>query len=118
METCEINESATTQLLANATTYNLEKKLSIHLGDYHKKPAPNNKFDLIFVNPGRSGLKNFADEIIATPTDYLIYVSCFPETMVNDLAKLIKHFELCNIKIVDQFPQTKHFETCVFLKKL
>lgn len=118
VDACEINESAIAQLYANAKTYGLEKKLRIHQGDYHKKPAPNNKFNLIFVNPGRAGLKNFTDEIITTQTDYLIYVSCFPESMANDLAKLAKHFELCNIKIVDQFPQTKHFETCAFLKRL
>lgn len=119
VDACEINESATTQLLTNATTYGLEKELRIHLGNYHKKSAPaNRKHDLIFVNPARSGLKNFTDEIITARTGYLIYISCFPETMANDLAKLAKHFELCDIKIVDQFPQTKHFETCAFLKKL
>lgn len=118
VDACEINESATNQLLANAASYNLEEKLNIFLGDYHKKTAPHDKkYDLIFVNPARSGLKNFTDEILSTQTEYLIYVSCFPETLAKDLAKLTPHYKLYYAAIVDQFPQTEHFETCAFLKK-
>lgn len=119
VDACEINESATTQLLINAKSYQLENKLSVHLGDFHKKNLPaDKKYDLIFVNPARSGLRKFTEEILKTDTDYLIYVSCFPETLVGDIAALSGKYKLCNIKIVDQFPQTKHFETCALLKKL
>lgn len=115
----EINESAANQLMNNAKLHKLENKLAVHVGDFHKKKIPDGgKYDLIFVNPARSGLKNFADEILKENSEYLIYISCFPESMITDLTKLSTGYSLCNIIIVDQFPQTKHFEICVLLKKL
>lgn len=128
---CEFNTSAATHLLQNATYHNLHKNLTLHIGDFHKKQlavvetdenAENsenlNKFDLVFVNPARSGLQNFTDEIIKTKAPYLIYVSCFPESMAHDLKKLSDHYAIKDLKIVDQFPQTLHFETCVLLKRI
>ena len=116
---CEINLSATKYLLENAKNYKLENNLNILVGDFHKKTLESDKkFDLVFVNPSRSGLKKFTDEIIQAKPEYLIYVSCFPESMVRDFLSLSSHFTLCNIKIIDQFPQTMHFETCALLKKL
>lgn len=118
LDACEINTHAAQQLKTNAKLYNLADKLTILTGDYHKNPLPKNKlYDLALVNPARSGLKNFADELLKTNAEYLVYVSCFAETMLNDLVKLAKNYSLCEIKIIDQFPQTKHFETCVLLKK-
>ncbi|MBY0553425.1 RsmD family RNA methyltransferase [bacterium] len=116
---CEINESSAEQLVNNVKDLDLTDNFQLLIGDFHKKSLQQNKkFDLAFVNPARSGLKNFTDEIIKTGADYIIYVSCFPETMSLDISKLSEHYELCDIIIIDQFPQTAHYEICSFLKKL
>jgi len=119
VEACEINKSALEQLQLNAQAHHLENNLVIQAGDFHKKIfLASKKFDLIFVNPARSGLKLFTEAIIASQAEYLIYVSCFPDTLASDLAQLSKNYGLCNIKIIDQFPQTNHFETYTLLKKI
>ena len=119
LEACEINESSTRQLLNNAQTQQLENQLKINLGDYHKKPVPfNTVFDVAFVNPARSGLREFTEQVKLSQAGYLIYISCFPETMAQDLTRLSSHYELCELKIVDQFPQTEHYEAAALLKKL
>ncbi len=119
VDACDINSSAHERLLTNAQEHNLESRLKLHLGDFHRKPVPKNKaYDMVFVNPARSGLGHFTEQILKTEAECLIYVSCFPETLCSDLEKLKEKFEICNIIIIDQFPQTKHFETCVLLKKL
>lgn len=113
----EVSESAVMSLTANAEIHEVSQKLSVHLGDFHRKILLSTEnHDLIFVNPARSGLKNFTSEILKQDAQFLIYVSCFPETMVSDLEHLSTKYKLCNIMIVDQFPQTKHFEVCALLK--
>ncbi|MEQ1722588.1 MAG: methyltransferase [Pseudobdellovibrio sp.] len=114
---CEINASSAEQLLSNVEGMNNKNNLNLLIGDFHKKTIENSNFDLVFVNPARSGLKNFTQEIAKTNAEYLIYVSCFPESMAQDLSNL-PDYKICNIKIIDQFPQTHHYEVCALLKKL
>lgn len=119
VEVFEIDESSLTQLNSNAKLHQLDKNLSSHLGDFHKKKIPEfKKHDIAFVNPSRSGLRGFNNELLNANCESLIYVSCFPETMTEDLLKLSQAYRVCNITIIDQFPQTKHYETCVLLEKL
>lgn len=116
---CEINESSAEQLVNNVKAHGLSESFNLLIGDFHKKSIQMaKKYDLAFVNPARSGLKNFTDEIIKSNADYVIYVSCFPDSMAQDVSKLSSHYILCDIKIIDQFPQTKHYEICSILKKL
>lgn len=114
----EINKAAAEQLAANALTFGLEKDLTVNVGDFHKRQVIAESHQLVFVNPARSGLKSFTDEILKINPEHLIYVSCFPESMCEDLIKLKDDFKICNIIIVDQFPQTEHFEVCMLLEKL
>lgn len=119
LTSCEINTSSAAQLLLNTELLNLTHNLNLQLGDFQNKSIGTNyNFDLVFVNPSRSGLKKFTEEIIKTQSKYLIYISCFPESMALDLKKICEHYKIIQIKIVDQFPQTLHFETCVLLEKL
>jgi 23S rRNA (uracil1939-C5)-methyltransferase len=44
-------------------------------------------------------------------------MSCYPESMMMDLQKLIQlGYALEKISIVDQFPQTAHYEVLALLK--
>lgn len=115
----EINPSSCERLQENVEAQHLQTKLKIHCGDYQTKPAESNaNTDLVFVNPARSGLRKFVNSILKSQTQFVLYISCFPETMVEDLSQMIDQYEICNIIVYDQFPQTKHYETMIFLKKL
>lgn len=116
----ESNSKATEALQLNAKELNLAAHLQIQLGDFQNaavaaKVTP----ELVLVNPPRSGLKKFTYELIKTQSKKCIYISCFPESMANDLALLTAAgYTIQDLKIVDQFPQTSHYETCVLLEKI
>lgn len=118
----ENNPKAIEVLQLNAHDHQLGQALTLFAGDYQNKTvhlANSEKIDLALVNPPRSGLKNFVNTLIQVEAKYCIYISCFPESMQVDLEKLKQAgYTLQSVKIVDQFPQTKHFESCVLLEKL
>ncbi len=116
----ESHVQAVELLELNATTHNLQKNLKIHCDDFQKKPIPaGEKYDVALVNPPRSGLKNFVHELIKLNVNTCIYISCYPESLALDLQHLVRAgYEVKKISIVDQFPQTKHFETCVLLQRV
>ncbi len=116
----ENNLKAIEVLKLNAAEHGLQEKLTIHAGDFQIKPfaSADQRFDLVFVNPPRSGLKNFVNTVIETKSPYCIYVSCFPESMKADIQHLkMAGYRIVDAKVVDQFPQTHHYEACVFLEK-
>lgn len=116
----ESHQQAAQFLKINASHNHLSKNLNIFIGDFQKNPIPHKKkYHLALVNPPRSGLKNFVHELIQLNTAYCMYISCFPETLAIDLKKLKDYdFIIKELVIVDQFPQTKHFETCVLLQRV
>lgn len=114
----EIDESATHAVRLNAESANLNANLNIYCGDFQKKSLEQvPKYDLAVLNPPRSGLKNFVHEITKLQTKNCIYISCFPESLALDLKSFLEKGYIINeVIIVDQFPQTKHYETCVLLQ--
>lgn len=117
----EFDESSTDLLQQNANENNLAENLKIYCGDYQRKEIQSSysKYDLSFVNPPRSGLKNFVYEIDKFKSDFCIYISCYPESLVSDLKTLCNlGYKIEEVNLVDQFPQTNHFETCVLLQRV
>lgn len=70
----------------------------------------------IIVDPPRKGLddKTIAN-ILKIKPEKLVYISCNPATMVRDLAKLEKEYEVQKVQPVDLFPFTKHCEVVTVL---
>jgi len=77
------------------------------------------KPDVIVVDPPRMGIGEKAVKKIATyGVDEIVYISCNPKTLVDDL----KTFETCGytcekVLLVDMFPWTGHVETVVKLQR-
>jgi tRNA (uracil-5-)-methyltransferase len=70
----------------------------------------------ILVDPPRSGLD---DETLSMVKEYIniVYISCNPETLKQNLETLILTHTVCSFALFDQFPYTHHSECGVFLRK-
>ena len=77
------------------------------------------KPDIIILDPPRSGVSPKAlDYVIKFNAKEIIYVSCNPKTMVDNLETLlVAGYKVEKSKVKDMFPNTPHAETCVKLIK-
>lgn len=77
------------------------------------------KPDIIILDPPRSGVHPKAlDYVIKFKAKEIIYVSCNPKTLVNDLKVLTDSgYEIVKTRVKDMFPNTPHGETVVKLIK-
>lgn len=81
--------------------------------EYLSKIAGNSRFDLVVVDPPRSGLgERTARALSRLKTPRLTYVSCDPSTLSRDLRVLLESgFRVEQAHLVDLFPQTFHMES-------
>lgn len=78
----------------------------------NKKIIPN----VVMVDPPRKGLDdNTINNILKIRPKKFIYISCNPATLVRDLSKLEKIYQIKQIQPVDMFPYTSHIETVTVL---
>ena len=70
----------------------------------------------IFVDPPRAGLD---DNTLAMVQGYerIIYISCNPNTLMDNLSVLDKTHKISRFALFDQFPYTDHMESGVLLEK-
>ncbi len=75
---------------------------------------------LLLVDPPRTGLDPAVlDLICRSSAKWVIYVSCSPDTLFRDLAKLeTAGWRIRESRLLDLFPSTAHFESVTFLEKL
>lgn len=75
------------------------------------------KYDLVLLDPPRTGAVNVAENIHKIGAAHIIYVSCDPMTLSRDLAIIQKNgYEVLFVQPFDMFPQTYHIETLTLLK--
>lgn len=72
------------------------------------------RFDCVLVDPPRSGLDDAARNLIARFPSVL-YVSCNPDTLYQDLEQLSSRSRIARFALFDQFPFTSHIECGVLL---
>lgn len=118
---CEFEESALTSLKKTIENYNTkylyDDRVSFFAGNFHKHQSQEffQNHDTILVNPPRSGIGDFLKvlgevEHQHRPT-HLLYLSCFIESMKKDsLFFESLGYQLQKIHVIDQFPQSAHFE--------
>lgn len=117
----ELDHLASRALLSSLEKINNEKT-KIITGNFHKEAELSlvKEHDVFLCDPPRSGLQSYLDnwnEIPLTqkPKDF-IYVSCSPESFVWDSQKLQQWgYSLQQITLVDQFPQSHHYEIIAHL---
>jgi 23S rRNA (uracil1939-C5)-methyltransferase len=99
------------------------RKLKIYRGDFQKKILQDfSQFDGVLANPPRSGLMSFLNPLEELESSqrppFFIYMSCFPESMALDMERLQKYgYEISELAILDQFPQTHHYEVLGLLQR-
>lgn len=72
--------------------------------------------ETIFVDPPRSGLDEKTVELVKNYPS-ILYISCNPETLCQNLEILIKTHKISKLALFDQFPYTHHMECGVLLEK-
>ncbi|MFC3121267.1 tRNA (uridine(54)-C5)-methyltransferase TrmA [Agaribacter flavus] len=80
----------------------------INLNDY--------QFSSVLVDPPRAGLDEQTIKLIAQ-FNYVLYISCNPLTLAQNLKDLNKTHKVEKLALFDQFPFTPHIETGVLLAK-
>jgi len=73
-------------------------------------------FDTVLVDPPRAGLDPDSIELVRQFND-VIYISCNPETLKENLKALLTTHKIKKIALFDQFPYTHHIETGVILSR-
>jgi len=73
-------------------------------------------FSTIFVDPPRSGLDALTLEL-ARGFKHILYISCNPETLQQNVADLKETHEITAAAVFDQFPYTHHLETGLLLTR-
>ena len=74
-------------------------------------------FTTVLVDPPRAGLD---DDTVKQVQEYdnIIYVSCNPETLKENLKVITQTHKIERFAIFDQFPYTHHLESGVFLTRI
>ena len=79
------------------------------------------QIDACIIDPPRKGCsKLMLDTLLRLKPEKIVYVSCNPDTMCNDLKVLLTDYEIASpIYTYNQFPRTTHIEavTCLTLKQ-
>lgn len=75
-------------------------------------------WDLIIIDPPRTGAKDIADTLVNADAEKLIVVSCDPATLARDLKTFTTGgWQLETVAAVDMFPHTWHVETVCHLTR-
>ena len=97
------------QALQGVREFRRLKERNIELSSYD--------FSTVLVDPPRSGLDAETVKQV-TAYDNIVYVSCNPDTLVENLRDLTKTHKIQRFAIFDQFPYTHHLETGVYLTRI
>lgn len=85
------------------------KQAGIELASYN--------FSTVFVDPPRAGIDEDTLALLSE-FDNIIYISCNPDTLADNLQTLCKTHKVISTALFDQFPYTHHIEAGVLLTKI
>ena len=85
--------------------------------DFVKQQPIEKKDALIILDPPRGGMHPKAAKAVAeSGVENVLYISCNPVTLANDLKILTQHYEILHVEAFDFFPHSEHIETFVQMK--
>lgn len=73
-------------------------------------------FGTVFVDPPRAGLDPATCELVRR-FERILYISCNPQTLADNIAQLHDSHRLSRCAVFDQFPFTPHVESGVLLER-
>jgi len=70
-------------------------------------------FDLVMLDPPRTGAAEVMDVLRRISAERILYVSCHPGSLARDARQLVHElgYELAAAGVMDMFPQTSHVES-------
>jgi 23S rRNA (uracil1939-C5)-methyltransferase len=75
-----------------------------------------NQMLLLPIHHEQACMRMLISVILKAAPQKIVYVSCNPATQARDLAMMVGHYDIIEIKPVDMFPQTAHVENVVLLE--
>ncbi len=97
-----------TEAKTGKRTFRRLQQAGIELADY--------QFSTVFVDPPRAGIDDDTLKLLSE-FDNIIYISCNPETLADNLKTLSNSHQVTATALFDQFPYTHHIESGVLLQK-
>jgi 23S rRNA (uracil1939-C5)-methyltransferase len=118
----EYDAQAVREGRAAAQANGLAERLTYAAGDAQRllreHLASGTAVDAVVVDPPRRGLARTLVELLrAHAVPRLVVVSCFPDTLMRDLALLSEAYALRELATVDLFPRTPHLEAVALLER-
>lgn len=118
----EINNVAVNDARFNALTnkVNNVKFINADATNYMVNAVfKNEKIDCIIMDPARDGsTKVFMDSLFKLKPKEVVYISCNPDTLINDMKYMSKHYSFSDMYLYDMFPNTSHVEAVVLLSRI
>jgi len=114
----ELGEQAVSALRTNLERHQLSA--SVHGGDAvaHVTKLRKGAFDLVVLDPPRTGAKELMAPLLKLAPPRILYVSCAPNTLGRDLRMLREGgYRVSEAQAFDLFPRTAHVETVVALER-
>ena len=74
-------------------------------------------FSTIFVDPPRAGLDAGTEKLV-TEFDNILYISCNPDSLIQNLKSITQTHKIQKVALFDQFPWTNHIESGVYLQRI
>ncbi|ECP5135581.1 tRNA (uridine(54)-C5)-methyltransferase TrmA [Campylobacter upsaliensis] len=118
LKNCTLN-NATNIHFARLSSEELSKALKKEREFFRLKGIDLDSFHFshILLDPPRAGLEESVIEL-AQNYHHIIYISCNPTSLKENLTKLTKTHTITNFALFDQFALTPHLESGVILKKV
>ncbi len=75
-------------------------------------------FDVAVLDPPRAGAPGVLERVTRQRPKGIVYVACDPVNAARDVRPLLKQgYRITSIECFDMFPETRHFETVVVLRR-
>lgn len=113
----EVDALACRGLRLGAEAAGLSERIFVHEGDFQvaTRRADFSAVDMIVADPPRSGLMAFLEPLAEVAPDsrpkLFLYVSCFADSFALDSRRLVElGYRPSYVSVLEQFPQSPHFE--------